>query len=243
MEIDSNTIADVYGATRQKRRSRHSVEERLTPSRMQYDYLILDALQKSVRQLIDRCPPGCGRASALDLGASNSPYKSLLENRGYKVRTLDMDPSSEADFSGTIEATGLPSESFDLVLCTQVLEHCLNPWQGIQEIARILKPGGRVIASAPHVWFYHPHPSDNWRFTQEGIVRLCAIGGLETECLLSQGGSFLAITQIANFLVYGLLGRLGLPVYLLANCAAGPLDQRLANSTFCLNFACLSVKR
>ena len=156
--------------------------------------------------MIERCPEGRGKFCALDLGASNSPYKGLLEAEGYTVKTLDITRKDGADFAGTVEETGLEDESFELVLCTQVLEHCLNPWQGIKEIQRILKPSGILIASVPHVWFYHPHPTDNWRFTQEGIVHLCRMGSLRPDSLLSQGGSVTAFFQVANFLAYGVPG-------------------------------------
>ncbi|MEP6601275.1 MAG: class I SAM-dependent methyltransferase [Nitrospirota bacterium] len=242
MELDVTNIAGTYQQTRERRRSRHSVADRIAPRRTQYDYLVLDSLQQSIRHLIDRCPPGNGVGKALDLGASRSPYKSLLEANGYAVSTLDIDVDGGADCVGTVEETGLPDESFDLVICTQVLEHCLNPWGGIREIRRILKPSGVLVASVPHVWFYHPHPTDNWRFTQEGILHLCDMGGLKPESLLSQGGSVMALFQIVNFLAYGVLGRLGMPLYFLSNCVAEILDRLAANTTFCLNFACLAAK-
>jgi SAM-dependent methyltransferase len=242
MELDIRNIASAHQRTLELRRSRHSVPDRLMPSRVQYDYLILEALQKNIRALIGRCPNGNGNAYALDLGASKSPYKSLLQARGYIVQTLDTDRKNGADFEGMVEQTGLPNESFDLVLCTQVLEHCLNPWRGIKEIQRILKPAGNLIASVPHVWFYHPHPADNWRFTQEGIIHLCKMGGLTVEALFSQGGSVTALFQVVNFLAYGLLGHLGIPLYFLTNCLANPIDRMISNTAFCLNFACLARK-
>jgi SAM-dependent methyltransferase len=242
MELDVANIAGADQRTRQRRRSRHDVADRLTPSRNQYDYLVLQALQESMSALIARCPHGETKAQALDLGASKSPYKSLLENKGYIVKTLDLDRSNGADYEGTVEQTGLPNESFELIVCTQVLEHCLNPWQGIREIHRILKPSGNLIASVPHIWFYHPHPADNWRFTQEGIVHLCEMGELKTEALFSQGGSVTALFQVINFLLYGMLGRIGTPLYFLMNCLAEPIDRTIANTAFCLNFACLARK-
>jgi ubiquinone/menaquinone biosynthesis C-methylase UbiE len=43
-----------------------------------------------------------------------------------------------------------PNESFDLVVCTEVLEHCVEPRMAIEECARVLKPGGSLIVSCPN---------------------------------------------------------------------------------------------
>jgi SAM-dependent methyltransferase len=242
MELDLENLAAVSQPLRKLRRSRHSAADRSAPSLGQYDYLILKALQDSLCALIKRCPASEDQASALDLGASNSPYKRLLEANGYVVKTLDLDRSRGADYEGKIEDTGLADQSFDLVLCTEVFEHSSNPWQGIAEIRRILKPSGVLIVSAPHVWFYHPHPTDNWRFTQEGIAHLCRMGGLRPEALFSQGGSVTALFQILNFLFYGVMGRVGMPFYYLVNVLAAPIERAIPNTDFCLNFACLARK-
>ena len=241
MELVVSNIAGHYRTVHERRRSRHSVADRISPSAGLYDYLHLKTLERSTRDLIGRCPNGNG-SRALDLGASKSPYRNLLEARGYDVKTLDIDRQHGSDYEGLAEKTGLASESFELILCTQVMEHCYNPWQAIREIQRILKPCGRLIISAPHVWFYHPHPTDHWRFTQEGILHLCEMGGLRPEAIVSQGGSALAFLQIVNFLGYGLFGRAGLPLFFLNNCLGMTIDKIVSDTTFSLNFACLATK-
>jgi len=155
---------------------------------------------------------------------------------------MDIDRNSNADLCGSVEQTGLPDESLDLVICTQVLEHSLDPGKGLQEIFRILRPGGYLIASAPHIWFYHPHPSDNWRFTQEGLTRLITAAGLEPKKLLSQGGSALSYFQIVNFLLFGIFGKLGMPFYMINNLAGKFADYLFTDSLFCMNFAILARK-
>lgn len=226
-------------ASQKGKKSRHSAEDRTAPSLLQYDYLALSALREDIATLI-REVPGPGRA--LDLGADRSPYRLLLEKRGFTVNTIDVAADSGADFVGTVESTGLDDRSFDLVLCTQVLEHCDDPWQGVREIRRILKPGGHAILSVPHVWFYHPHPKDHWRFTQEGLVHLCRGGGLAPRTLLSQGGSLLSAAQVMNFLAYGVLGRAGAPVYAGLNLLGRLADRMVPNALFCLNLACLAQR-
>ncbi|OLD46298.1 MAG: hypothetical protein AUG04_03000 [Deltaproteobacteria bacterium 13_1_20CM_2_69_21] len=240
VQIELAQSGDALGAHASSR-SAHSPGERVKPSIFQYDYLVLNALSADVRRLIAATPPGASRA--LDLGADKSPYRALLEARGLDVKTLDVSPDSGADYQGTVESTGLPDESFDVVLCTQVLEHCNDPFRGIQEIRRILAPGGHAIVSVPHVWFFHPHPRDHWRFTQQGLARLCESAGLEMRMLLGQGGSMLAAAQVASFLAYGILRGPGAPLYAVANVAGMLLDRLIRNELFCINFACLARKR
>jgi SAM-dependent methyltransferase len=240
MRIDPSRMHSGFLDVQSGKRSRHTVDDRTDPSWWQYDYLTLSRLAADVRLLVHELPTAAPPARALDLGSDKSPYRELLESRGYEVRTLDITRDGGADYAGTAESTGLPEASFDLVLCTQVIEHCMNPWAAAHEIHRVLRPGGYVILSAPHVWFYHPHPTDHWRFTQEGMTHLCRAAGLEPITLLAQGGSVLTFCQVVNFLAYGMLGRAGAPLYGAMNLAAAVGDRLVRDELFCHNFACLA---
>jgi len=244
MQIDISDIAASFQKAHKVKYSRHDIPDRLEPSMLQYDYLTLSALAGDVKRLLLEVPPQArnGAAIALDIGCGTSPYREFLESRGFVVKTMDIDDNDSPDYTGTIEDTGLPDGSVDLVICTQVLEHSLDPRKGVQEIWRILRSRGHLIASAPHVWFYHPHPTDNWRFTQEGLARLVAAAGFEPRSLLSQGGSVMAFFQIVNFLLFGVLGKLGGPLYVVNNVIGNVGDRLLANPLFCLNFAILARK-
>ena len=240
MRVDIARMREGFLAAQEGKKSAHTPMARTRPSVFHYDYLTLSRLAADVEALVREAPAGRPGARALDLGADKSPYRDLLGSRGFEVKTLDITRDTGADYEGTIEATGLPDASFDLVLCTQVIEHCMNPWQGMGEIQRILRPGGHAIVSAPHVWFYHPHPTDHWRFTQEGMVHLVRAAGLEPVSLLAQGGSVLTVMQILNFLAYGVLGRAGAPLYAALNAAAAVGDRLVRNDLFCHNFAVLA---
>jgi SAM-dependent methyltransferase len=238
MEIDLNSLRDSYRAVHSERASDTSARHRIEPRLTDYDYLALSTLPDDVATLVARVHGG---GTALDIGSGSSPYRDAVAAAGFDLRTLDVTPESGPDYVGTAESTGLDDESFDLVVCTQVLEHVDDPFGAGRAIARILRPGGHAILSVPHVWFFHPHPHDHWRFTQEGIARLVRSCELEPLAILAQGGSLLTVCQIANFLVYGVLGRLGAPIYAGLNLAA-KLDRVAPNDLFCHNFACLAVR-
>lgn len=245
MEINLLDISSSFRQAHALRYSRHDVQDRLRPSILQYDYMSLRALTKDVGRLLADVPSPSGTRPlvALDIGCGRSPYRELLDSRGFLVRTLDIDDTSSPDHVGNIEDTGLPDGYADLVICTQVLEHSLDPGKGLKEVYRILRKGGYLIASAPHIWFYHPHPSDNWRFTQEGLTRLINTANLQPIKLLSQGGSVMAFIQVANFLVFGIAGKLGAPLYVINNLIGQIGDKIMPNTLFCLNFAMLAQKK
>lgn len=46
---------------------------------------------------------------------------------------------------GNLESLPYPAEAFDLVLCSQVIEHLLAPERGLEELARVLRPGGKLL--------------------------------------------------------------------------------------------------
>jgi SAM-dependent methyltransferase len=77
-----------------------------------------------------------------------------------------------ADLHASVESLPVEDASFDLVLCTQVLEHANDPDQVVRELRRVVKPGGRVLASTHGVQVYHPDPVDLRRWTHEGLRRL-----------------------------------------------------------------------
>jgi SAM-dependent methyltransferase len=94
------------------------------------------------------------------------PYFSI----SVAVETLDIDPAAGATYCADLCQTNdkIPACRFDIVVCTEVLEHVVNPFAAMAEIRRVLKPGGLLFASSPFNFRIHGPLPDCWRFTEHG---------------------------------------------------------------------------
>lgn len=92
-----------------------------------------------------------------------------------KVETLDIDPNSDATYIADITQNNhdiIPDNYFDIVICTEVLEHTLNPFLAVEELYRITKKGGWTYISVPFNFRIHGPLPDCWRFTEHGLRTL-----------------------------------------------------------------------
>ena len=105
----------------------------------------------------------------LDVGGSRGAYQKFFPHQV----VLDIEDLPEVDIvADAHDMHMIEDESFEVVLCTSVLEHCKNPWKVVSEIHRILKKGGKLILSVPFCYPLHCVPNDYWRFTKFGIQEL-----------------------------------------------------------------------
>lgn len=99
-----------------------------------------------------------------------------------KVFTADINPANGPDIVLDIcenNSDKIADGCYDVVICTEVLEHTQRPWDAANEIHRILRPGGIALVTTPFNFRIHgPLPdgwkegdpvSDYWRFTEHGI--------------------------------------------------------------------------
>jgi SAM-dependent methyltransferase len=75
----------------------------------------------------------------------------------------------DCDVAGDLLDLPLANDCLDGVVLTEVLEHCVNPFRAIDEVFRVLKPGGRVLVTSPFFWPDHRTDTypDFWRFTEQ----------------------------------------------------------------------------
>jgi SAM-dependent methyltransferase len=123
-----------------------------------------------VRWLQAEAERGDGERRILDVGCGIKPYEPFFRPYASYVGVDVGNPA--ADLEGSVENLPVADDSFDVVLCTQVLEHTTDPARAVRELERVVAPRGRVLASTHGVQVYHPAPDDYWRWTHAGLERL-----------------------------------------------------------------------
>ncbi len=129
----------------------------------------------------------------LDCGCGDVPYFMLYRDACSEVTCIDWEASSHGarhvdravDLSGRLP---FGAERFDSVLLADVLEHLPRPEDLLAELRRVLVPGGKLIGSAPFLYWLHELPHDHHRYTRYGIESRLADAGLDLLHLRAYGG-------------------------------------------------------
>jgi SAM-dependent methyltransferase len=159
------------------------------------------------------------------------PYQPFFASIARAYVGVDVVENPHADLVGSVEALPVDDASFDLVLCTQVLEHVDDPLRAVSELRRVTAPGGRVLASTHGVQWYHPSPTDHWRWTHTGLRLLFERGGdwssLSVEPAAGSGSALAML--IANYAEVALRrGIAARGVIRLLNSGGAYLDRHVA---------------
>ncbi|MPZ57891.1 MAG: methyltransferase domain-containing protein [Rhizobiales bacterium] len=197
------------------------------------------------------------RPPVYDLGTSGRFAKEiglvrhLFDETTYKAGGFqtDADGGAEAcDFQCDLQAlTGIADGETGSVVCLSVLEHVADPQRAVNEIARVLRPGGLAIVSVPFFFSYHAKSrrvtnpvydrrahweidsshtgyGDFWRMTHEGLALMFARAGFSRVDVYPTEGPLLALLRFSG--LYYRICRIRLMVRLLARldrCRLGGL--------------------
>ena len=108
------------------------------------------------------------RGRTLDIGAQNGPYAKWFPNRV----AMDIRRGTGVHLLSDAHSLALKDDAFDVVLCTEVLEHLREPQRAIDEMYRVLKPGGTLLLTTRFLFPIHDAPDDYYRFTKYGLQYL-----------------------------------------------------------------------
>lgn len=116
----------------------------------------------------------------IDVGSYdvNGSYRDIIPKRARYIGVdIAAGPNVEVVMPGPYEIP-FKDDYADVVISGQCIEHCRNPFKLVAEMARILKPGGKLYMTAPFVWREHRYPIDTFRYLPDGIKSICDEAGL-----------------------------------------------------------------
>ncbi len=140
---------------------------RLDPDDRDVDSLIFQHRRPILEAWLEQLP---GQLNVLDVGGRIQPYRGLIETKIRGYFALDLQFEGMVDVVATAEHIPLRNDCLDLVLCTDTLQYIPDPGAAINEMHRVLKPGGQLLLSTRGC--YPEHHDELWRFLPDGLRRL-----------------------------------------------------------------------
>lgn len=195
------------------------------------------------------------RGDLLDIGCGLRPYRSLFAP--YIRRYIGMDyPPGDGDGSqidaavyGDSQRLPFRDASVDTALSTQVLEHLPEPSVMLREAHRVLRPGGKLLLTAPFVWGEHEVPRDYYRYTSYGLRHLVERAGFRPLRVEPLEGLYTVLGQM--YLDELNLGRheksrwrqrLIVATNVPVNALCAFLDRRFPSDRLCLTYLVIAER-
>jgi SAM-dependent methyltransferase len=207
-------------------------EERIDRTRA--NWAVREPLRAWIAAEAVRAHADLGRYRVLDVGCGFKPYEPLFAPYADAYVGVDSGDHAAPDLIGTAEAIPVEDASFDVVICSQVLEHVDDPARVVAELYRVTAPGGRVLASTHGVQLYHPSPQDLWRWTHAGLARLFDQNAAWSSVTVTPGAGTTAtlgllLATYVDLVFQHLHARpLGRPLIVVLNTVAAAIDARSA---------------
>ncbi len=149
---------------------------------------------------------GHAHGTMLDVGCGIKPYKEDFAPFVDRHIGLDYSPISGfrgncADICGDAAAMPFSDESFDTILCAEVMVDLPDPERTVSEFSRLLRPGGTLITTAAFVYPVHDR-HDYFRFSPDGLSVIMRRHGLQTEKIVGTCGTAVTLALMINLYVY-----------------------------------------
>lgn len=187
----------------------------------------------------------------IDVGAGEIPYKKFFNKCQYITQDIVNNPQGSIDYVCDAIKIPVKDNSFDYIICTQVLEHVKEPHLVIKEMYRLLKRGGKVFLTTHLSFEEHMVPYDYFRYTRYGLEYLAISNGFRVERIKPQGGRFIFLskqiqtaiprTLTNKYLIYFYYLVAIIPIFFI-HLVFFYLDKLDKQKSLTLNYECIFVK-
>ena len=137
-------------------------------------------LERVNREFASKIPAG---SLVLDAAAGDQPYRHLFLHTRYESADFEQVAKEYGCTTYVCDLSAIPveDERFDYILFNQGLEHMSDPLAELLELKRILKPGGRMLCTAPLFYEEHEQPYDFFRYTQFAYRHMLPAAGFAVD--------------------------------------------------------------
>jgi SAM-dependent methyltransferase len=223
---------------------RREARERLHPAITNPNWLILRARKKLFTSWVAGMSGDSLRI--LDVGGRIQPYRPLFGSRAREYYSLDLVAGPCVSVLGSAESLPVGTSLFDVVICTQMLEYVPYPQKALDEIRRVLRPGGYLLLSVPAVFIRDSDP-EYWRFLPSSL-RLLLRDFSEVQ-IAAEGSSISGLIRTLNIslvtfsppIVKSILRYTAVPALNVLGVVAEGL-VRTTNDQFTANFSAMARK-
>jgi SAM-dependent methyltransferase len=135
------------------------------------------------------------------------PFRSMVLAHAASYEGLDLAPriAGVHFIDDACEMRSVPRATFDTVLCFEVLEHLAAPERALGAMAEVLRPGGKLLVTVPHLSRLHEEPHDYFRYTGYGLRALTERAGLEVLEITPYAGLATFLAHQISTAVLGIL--------------------------------------
>ncbi len=224
-----------------------TLERRLPPALRRYLLFFEAEIERAVGWFSQSLAAG---SRVLDAGAGECQYVSYFA--GHRYAAIDLGIGDAAwnyralDAIADLTAIPFPDACFDACVNIVTLEHVKQPAAVVAEMARVLKPGGRLLLIVPLEWEVHQAPHDYFRYTRYGAAWLLEQAGFIDADIRPVGGWFrLASRRLLNGLHFFPGPLIVVAAFFLAPLALVlPLFDSLdRDRNFTLGYVCTAKRR
>src|SRR5215216_222881 len=155
------------------------------------------------------CVPNGASLDILDVGCGSGANSAALAAKGHRLHGIDLSQAAiekyrRQGFDGRVcdieNGLDYPDATFDVVFCSEVIEHMTSPETLVAEMRRVLKPGGLLVLSTPNsaYWLYRvlgvfgytvselQHPKHFQFFSRRSLLKLLTAADLKPKQVLGR---------------------------------------------------------
>jgi SAM-dependent methyltransferase len=182
------------------------------------------AIENGLQRRLRWATTGLSGGRLLDIGCANGLFPAYVQRKpGWKAVGVEINPEA-ADyarqhyhleiFTGVLEEAHFNAGSFDVVTLWDVLEHLEDPEGALQEINRILKPGGQLVIRLPNAdsrearafgpfWYGFEPPRHLYVFECRHLEQLLKRNGFQVKNVTGRIGSYMNFVLSVRFFLTG----------------------------------------